>query len=211
LRLIASFLIALAWATSALAQGTLPPEVQAVIDRSKATRVSYAAVLTAEVVRDGQREVGYTAEFQHGSMHRAEVPATRAIGNCDSGDMEIYEVASARVVETNDHSDGMCGIAMNIDPPISGRMLPPVTGDYGRADVIELIGADFLRRYAVTDDGIIVAEAWVPRRPDVHFSLRTMTAIVGRGSQNPAMFEHQSLGRSFAEAILGAQVSRPAH
>jgi len=200
LRLRAAILVGLAWSVPALAQSALPPEVQAVVDRSKASRSDYSVTMTAEVVRNGQRVIEVQAELQQGALHRVEVPARRVIANCDTGESYDYEIASGRVVNTNDQSDSVCGIAMAADPPISGRLLAPVTGDYGRADVIELVGSNFIRRYAVTPDGIIVAQAYVPRRPEVGFSLRTLTVTVSRGPQDPTMFDRRSLDRAFASA-----------
>jgi hypothetical protein len=63
-----------------------------------------------------------------------------------------------------------------------------------------LTGTNFIRRYAVTSDGIIVATAYVPLRPDVHFSLRTLSVTVSRGRQNPEMFDPASLSRAFVSA-----------
>jgi hypothetical protein len=200
LRLRAAILLGLAWSAPALAQSALPPEVQAVIDRSKTTRANYSVTMTAEVVRDGQRVIELEAEFQQGALHRVEVPARRVLSNCDTGESYTYEIASARMESNVDQSDSVCGIALAADPPISGRLLAPVTGDYGRADVIELVGGNFIRRYAVTADGIIVALAYVPRRPEVGFSLRSLSVTVSRGPQDPAMFDRRSLDRAFASA-----------
>ena len=56
---------------------------------------------------------------------------------------------------------------MGGDPVISAKMLPPVSGPYGRADRIELTSESFTRHYSVTPDGIIVADDYVPNGPDV--------------------------------------------
>ena len=128
-------------------------------------------------------------------------PARRVLSKLRYGRIAIvYEVASARMVSASDQSGRVCGIDLAADPPLSGRLLAPVMGDYGRADVIELVGNNFIRRYAVTPDGIIVASAYVPRRPDVSFSLRTLTANVSRGHQDLTMFDPRSLDRAFASA-----------
>ncbi|HEX6375188.1 MAG TPA: hypothetical protein VFZ91_05665 [Allosphingosinicella sp.] len=185
-------------ASSGCGAGGLPPDVQAVVDRSHSSRANYAVILTVEVIRDGRRTVETNAEFHQGPMHRVEVPHMRVLTNCETGAAQAYDVAAAAPVEGPDPGAATCGVAVGADRVLSGRRLEPVEGPYGRADVIELTGEDFVRRYAVTDDGIIVANEYRPRRPEVGLSLRTLAASVRRGPQDPAMFVPASLDRAFA-------------
>jgi len=178
----------------------LPPNVQAVLDRSRSTRANYSVVVTAEVSWDENRWTETQAEYQQGPLHRVEVARTRILANCDTGRAYVYDVRAGHLVAPPPSGTGACGVDINADQVMSGRLLEPVTGSYGRADVIELTGVNFIRRYAVTGDGIIVATAYVPRRPDVHFSMRTVTVAVTRGRQNPEMFDPRSLDRAFASA-----------
>ena len=187
----------------------LPAGVQAVIDRSRSTRADYAVVLSAEVVRNGTRAIEIDAEFQQGPLHRVEVPAMRVLANCDTGEAYVYDVLAGHLVDRPDTAAGACGISLGVDQVISGRLLNPVNGTYGRADVIELTGTNFVRRYAVTEDGIIVAEAYVPRRADVTFSLRTLGVAVSRGRQDPAMFDRGSLSRAFASGPPSGELNNP--
>lgn len=193
-------LLAVTVGASACAQEPIPSDVQAVIDRSHNSRANYAVFLTSEVFRGDERRVEVNAEFQQGAMHRVEVPDARILSNCETGTGFTYDVRQQRFVDSPKMSGGACGIAIGADEPFSAKMLEPITGTFGRADVIELTGAKFVRRYAVTDDGIIVANDYEPRRADVPFALRTLSVKVVRGTQDAAMFEPKSLSKAFAPA-----------
>ena len=208
---LAAFLLGLAWSGAAAAQSALPSEVQAVVDRSKTTRVSYRVVTTSEISSNGNRWTETEAEFQQGSMHRVEVPATRVLANCDTGEAYVFAVLAGHLVNNPAIGAGACGIDMAVDHVISGRLLEPVSGDYGRADVIELTGTNLIRRYAVTEDGIIVATAYVSRRAENPYSMRTLTVTVTRGRQDPAMFEPGSLERYFVAGPPSPESVRPAN
>jgi len=170
-----------------------------VIDRSFATRGSYRLVTRVELVVDGRRSTDTTVEFRQGGMYRVENFLRRVLINCDTSETATYEIAAARIVSREDQS-GACGVALHADPVQSARMLAPVTGPYGRADVFELTGADYVRRYVVTGEGIVIDNEWTPRRPEVGFSIRTLSVKLTRGPQDPAMFAQSSLGRPFAPA-----------
>ncbi len=193
------FLVGLAGAAGACAQDPIPSDVQAVIDRSFATRGSYRVVTRVELVIDGRRSTDTTVEFRQGAMYRVENSFRRMLINCDTRETATYEIATARIVSREDQS-GVCGVALHADPVQSARMLAPVIGPYGRADVFELTGADYVRRYVVTDEGIVIDNEWTPRRADVGFAIRTLSATVTRGPQDPAMFVESSLGRAFTPA-----------
>jgi hypothetical protein len=195
-------ILALGLTAAASPPPPVPKDVQAVIDRSHRARGDYAVFLTTEVATPARRWTEVDAEFQHGAMHRIEVPTVRTIVNCDTGAETVYDVHKADYRE--DGSVGStCGIAVDADPIVSARMLEPVSGVYGRADRIELIGEKFVRRYTVTTDGIIVGNDYAPRRVDIGFALRTVSVVVRRAAQPPAMFARESLARPFAPAADG--------
>jgi hypothetical protein len=191
-------LFALSVASCAGAQPPLPKEVQAVIDRSHNARGSYAVVLTTEVTTTDAHWTEKDAEFQQGARHRIEVPALRTLNDCDTRKSTAYDVLHHRYLDENGSVKGVCGIDVDADRALSGRMLEPVTGSYGRADRIELTGEKFVRRYAVTADGVIVANDYIPRNARVGFSLKTVGTVLKRGPQDPAMFTRESLQRAFA-------------
>jgi hypothetical protein len=201
-------LLTLALATSACAQAPLPKEVQAVIDRSHNSRADYAVILKVDVVHSGVRSTEVNAEFQQGAMHRVEVPRRRVLANCDTGEGAVYDVTNARFVDEPGNVKGACGIDVGADRIVSARMLPPLSGPFGRADRIEMTGANFVRHYAVTPDGIIVSDDYLPQDGDVDFSLQTVSSVVKRGPQPPAMFARDSLTRDFASEALAASGAR---
>lgn len=132
-------------------------------------------------------------------MHRVETSYGRVIANCDTGDTVTYILAENRIGRSPGNDRGACGVG-NPEPVLSSRM-PPATGPWGRADVIELTGRDYVRRYVVTEDGILVVGDWTPRRPDVGFAIKTLRVVVTRGAPDPAMFEEASLRRAFAQPL----------
>jgi hypothetical protein len=190
---------ALFFAGPVLAQEPMSPEVRAVIARSRNPAVDYSVVRAERVTYQGRTFEQTAAEYERGAMHRVEVMPARAIARCGTGPSVSYFPAQDRI-ERFDSDNGACGIG-DSEPVLSSRMLPPVTGPWGRADVIELTGADFVRRYVVTDDGILVSSDYTPRRADVGFAVRTLRVVVRRGTPDPAMFEEDSLRRTFAEPL----------
>ena len=199
--------LALAFGSSASAQPPVPKDVQAVIDRSHDMRADYAVFLTTEIATPARRWTEVQAEFQRGASHRIEVSMARTLNNCDSGDSIVYDVAHSRYPDDGSIR-GVCGIDVSADPILSARMLEPISGPYGRADRIELTGEKFVRRYAVTPDGIIVGSDYIPRRPEIGFSMRTLKVEVRRGAQDPAMFTRASLARAFAPAADAGATSK---
>jgi len=170
----------------------VPPAVQAVIDRSHATRADYAVILRVQTMRNGVAGVEDDAEYQLGRMHRVEVPATRVLADCDIGLSIIFDVAQAKLMVNQQLGSGACGIAVDADKVITGRMLPPIRGSFGTADVIELIGEKLIRRYAVTPDGIIVSNDWIARGTGTYL-LKTQSVRVVRGKLDPKLFKTASL------------------
>lgn len=198
-------LLALALGTSACGQAPLPKDVQAVIDRSHNSRANYAVILKVEADYSGAHSSELNAEFQQGAMHRVEVPTRRVLANCDTGEGSVYDVPNARYIDDANSAKAACGIFMGGDPVTSAKMLPPVSGPYGRADRIELTSKSFTRHYSVTPDGIIVADDYIPNSSDVRFSTRTVGAIVKRGPQPAEMFTRESLVRAYASSTAGAE------
>lgn len=168
-------------------------DVQAVIDRSHATRVNYTVVLRVRVVRNGVASIEDNAEYQLGKMHRVEVPSTRVLANCDTGQSIIFDVAQSKLKVDDNLGGGACGIAVNADKVISARRLAPIKGSFGTADVIELVGENLVRRYSVTPDGIIVSNDWMLRGSDGTFVLKTLSTKLVRGRPDPRLFKTASL------------------
>ena len=191
--------MSLALAALLVVTGSVPPglpaPVQEVVDRSHTTRANYSVVLRVRVLRDGVANIEDNAEYQLGRMHRVEVPATRVLANCDTGQNILYDVASAKLRLDPGTGGTACGIAVNIDRLIGGRMLAPIKGSFGTADVIELVGERLVRRYAVTHDGIIVSNDWMLRDPPNTVLIKTLSSRLVRGKPDPRLFKTASLAR----------------
>ncbi|HVQ06910.1 MAG TPA: hypothetical protein VMS43_00595 [Allosphingosinicella sp.] len=185
-------------ACSSQAQEPVPPEVRAVIERSRHPTTDYTSLHVDRVVSGNERFTATTAEYHRGTQHRIETRPTRTLIDCATGAAIVYDV-SAATTERMEGGAGMCGIA-DSEPVLSGRLLPPETGRFGRTDIVELTGPDFVRRYAVTEDGILASANYEPRRADVPTRVETVHAEIRRGSPDPAMFEEASLARAFAPA-----------
>ncbi len=182
------------------AQQPVSPEVQAVIARTYNPPADYSVVQAVRVTEAGETTVRTSAEYERGDMHRVETANARVIANCGTGDTVNYILAEDRVERSPGNDGGACGVG-NPEAVLSSRMLPQVTGPWGRAHVIELTGRDYVRRYVVTEDGILVSGDWTPRRPDVGFAIKTLRVVVTRGAPDPAMFEETSLRRAFAQPL----------
>ena len=208
MRLAVGFLAALLLPAAVFAQDGMSPEVRVVFERSRAPAADFSMIHTGRAIVHGANSIDVSAEFHRGSMHRVETAQQRVIANCRTGERIVYDVRADRIERSVRRDGGACGIG-NPEAVLSSRLLPPVTGPWGRADMIELTGPDFVRRYAVTDDGILVAGDYIPRRPDVGLTIETVSAEVTRATPDAAMFEEGSLRRAFGPTRGGETPSRP--
>lgn len=196
-RFAAILAVALA-ACSAQAQDPITPEVRAVIERSRNPTTDYTSLQVVRVTSGNERFIATSAEYHLGTRHRVETRPTRTLIDCATGLAIVYDVR-AGTTRRMAGGQGMCGIA-DAEPVQSSRLLPAETGRLGRTDIVELTGPDFVRRYAVTQDGILASTNYTPRRADVPTRVETLHAEIRRGSPDPAMFEEASLARAFAPA-----------
>jgi hypothetical protein len=208
LRLAACVFTALALTAAASAQEPIAGPVRAVIERSRAPTVDHSLVTTTRATVYGATSLHTTAEFHRGSMHRVETAENRVIANCATGERIVYYMLENRIERSRRDDGGACGIG-NPEPVLSSRMLPRVTGPWGPADVIELTGADFVRRYAVSEGGVLLSSDYVPRRSDVGLAIETVRVQVTRGTPDAAMFEESSLRRAFARPIAQSATPSP--
>lgn len=185
-------------ACSSRAQEPVPPEVRAVIERSRRPTADYTSIHVIQVTSGGERFIATSAEYHRGTRHRIETRPTRILIDCATGAAIVYDVHTG-TTERKEGATGMCGIA-DAEPVLSSRLLPAETGRFGRTDIVELTGPDFVRRYAVTQDGILASSNYMPRRPDVPTRVETLRAEIRRGPPDPALFEEASLARAFAPA-----------
>jgi hypothetical protein len=183
-------------AAPATAQDAMPPEVRAVIERSRHPTTDYTNVQVIRVVDGSERFTTTSAEYHGGGRHRTESNRMRMLVDCETDTATVYNVASAQT-GLFQFNRGMCGITDG-ETVLSSRLLPAETGPWGRTDVIELTGPDFVRRYAVTEDGIVASANYLPRRPDFPHRVETLYTQIRRGSPDAEMFEEASLARAYA-------------
>jgi hypothetical protein len=195
-RLAAILAVALA-ACPAHAQQPVPSEVRAVIERSRHPTSDYTVFRVDRVESGSERFTATTAEYHRGRQHRIETPPKRVLVDCDTGLAIVYDVPTGRIERME--STGLCGIA-DAEPILSSRLLPREAGPLGRTDVVELTGPNFVRRYAVTQEGILATANYTPRRPDEPYRVETLHAEIRRGPPDPAMFEEASLAHAYAPA-----------
>ena len=185
-------------AAPAVAQDTMSAEVRAVIERSRHPTTDYSNVQVATVI-DGDRHFTATvAEYHRGGRHRTETSVSRMLIDCATDTAAVYDLASGQTGLFHLDS-GMCGIS-DAEPVLSSRLLPAETGPWGRVDIVELTGPDFIRLYAVTQDGILASSSYLPRRPDFPHRVETIHTEIRRGPPDAAMFEEASLARAYAPA-----------
>lgn len=170
--------------------------MRAVIERSRNPTTDYTSFHVDRVVSGDERFTATTAEFHRGAWHRIEAGQTRVLVNCETGAAISYDVTTGRT-ERRQGAAALCGIA-DAEPILSSRLLPAETGRFGSTDMVELTGLDFVRRYAVTHDGILASANYTPRRPDHPYRVETLHAEIRRGPPDPAMFEEASLARAYA-------------
>ena len=203
----AALVAALAFATPACAQpppepppqqDPITPQVRAIIERSRNPTTDYSNLQTIRVLDGNRRFTATSNEFHRGRQHRIETLRSRMLVNCDTGLALVYDIAS-RTSQRMENGQGMCGIT-DSEPVQSSRLLPAETGPWGRVDIVELTGPDFVRRYAVTQDGILTSSNYQPRRPDFPHRVETIHTEIRRGSPDAAMFEESSLARAYAPA-----------
>jgi hypothetical protein len=177
-------------------QDPISSEVRAVIERSRNPTTDYSNFQTIRVLDGDQRFTAASNEFHRGRQHRIETSRSRMLVDCDTGLALVFDIATG-TSQRMENGQGMCGIT-DSEPVMSSRLLPAETGPWGRVDIIELTGRDFVRRYAVTQDGILASSNYQPRRPDFPHRVETIHTEIRRGSPDPAMFEEASLARAYA-------------
>jgi hypothetical protein len=185
-------------ACSGQAQDPVSPEVRAVIERSRHPTTDYTALYVDRVMTGREASSQTSAEYHRGTHQRSETPYGRALLNCATGTEVVYEVRTGKITRREGAAD-RCGIAYS-ERILHSRLLPAETGRFGRTDIIELTSRDYVRHYAVTQDGILARSDFVSRRPDNRHGIETIHVEIRRGSPDPAMFEEASLARAFAPA-----------
>lgn len=132
----------------------------AVVGRTRTTSATYATYSRVfALTDDGDADNGWAAEFHSGDWHRNESAKFRVIANCRTHVGYAFDVESQQLQKAPDIYKGACGI---VDAPdvIATDRLAPVTGKYGRLDVVRITDTRFTRFYAIDAHGVIVRSIW---------------------------------------------------
>jgi hypothetical protein len=179
-------------------QDPISSGVRAVIERSRNPTTDYSNLQTTRVLDGDRRFTAVSNEFHRGRQHRIDTSRSRMLVDCDTGLALVFDIAT-QTSQRMENGQGMCGIA-DSEPVLSSRLLPSETGPWGRVDIVELTGPDFVRRYAVTQDGILASSSYLPRRADFPHRVETVHTEIRRGPVDAALFEEASLARAYAPA-----------
>lgn len=184
-----------------LAQDYVLPEVRAVMERVNTPAGDYSVVRTLRLTEEGHATREWTgAEYRRGPMLRTEVGPYREIENCETGERSYYSPTDDAIRSTPPFLAG-CYLP-GLEPLTSTRMLPRVRGPWGRADVIEVTGQNFVSRFVVTEDGILVSYVNRPRPGrSGGVTIETRRVVVTRGTPDAAIFEPESLRRAVTQPL----------
>jgi hypothetical protein len=192
--LAAALLSALAGAAQAYA---VDAQAQAVIDRSKAARQTYALYEWTRISRPGEQPVEqWSAEFNHGGRHRVEIPQIRVIADCDTGAGVVFTVPLQRREPSPDTAKVACGISTEAEL-LAGKWLGEVDTPFGVADRIQLTDAQLVRTYDVIKSGVIVHTEFHARGPGEPEVLSSRAVAVLPELPAGDLFSDASLDRSF--------------
>lgn len=170
-----------------------------VIERTKTTRVPYTVSMLIRLTLDGRTITDTNSEFHSWPMHRVEATGTNVVANCETGSGTVMNLSTGEVESVPSAGAAACGIA----PPGAGlravRYLESRESRFGQLDVIELEDGEFLRRYEVTQDGIIVAAWYLPHEDGPRYE--TLSTVLNRGEPAPALFDERNLDQTFARPV----------
>lgn len=127
------------------------PKVQAVIERSKKVRTTYAVYQWQRITLEGApvREE-WAAEFNSGNLHRVETVPGRAVANCETMTGSYLSLARQTVATGPRYADGACGIA-TWRPLVGQTWLGVVQTPFGKADRVRLVDSDYIRTYDINE------------------------------------------------------------
>ncbi|HEX4097491.1 MAG TPA: hypothetical protein VHX64_12230, partial [Caulobacteraceae bacterium] len=92
----------------------LPPDVAAVVDRTKSTRATYAIYTWIRISRPGQPpHEEWSAEFNSGALHRVETPRDRVVANCEARTGSALSLVTGKVRTGPEVAEAACGIDTN--------------------------------------------------------------------------------------------------
>jgi hypothetical protein len=180
------------------------PRVQAVIDRSKAARQTYALYVWGRTTHPGAPPVEqWSAELNQGAFHRVETPQVRVVANCETGAGVVFMIATATREASPDTGKTACGISTRA-ALLDGAWLGEVDTPFGKADRIQLTDAELVRTYDVTKAGVIVRTEFHARGPGEPEVVSSHAVAVLPEIPAGAVFDDALLEQSFVPAAYKA-------
>ena len=175
---------------------TLTGQVKAVVDRTKATRETYAVYNWNEMTDDGRPVQEWGAEFHSGDKHRVETPRDRVIADCRAQTGIALHLATNEVVEGPVVARGACGIS-TARPFVAAEGLGSVTTPLGAADRVRLADKNNIRTYDISPAGVILRATYAKNTPDKPLVLSSEAVAVLGQLPAPDIFDRASLYKSF--------------
>lgn len=175
---------------------TLTGQVKAVVDRTKATRETYAMYSWNEMPGGGQPIQEWGAEFHSGDKHRVETPRDRVIADCRAQTGVALNLATGEVVEGPVVARGACGIS-TARPFTSAEWLGPVRTPLGSAERIRLSDNNNIRTYDISPTGVILRATYAENTASKPISLTSEAVAVLAQLPAPDIFDRASLSKSY--------------
>lgn len=166
---------------------------EAIANRTRTTTSTYAAYEWGGAVNeDGSTEEHWTAEFHSGDWHRMEAPKMRVVANCRTHVGFFYDVTKNETTDAPNAYRGACRIYASPDVASTVR-LPTVESAFGRLDRIQITDQEFVREYAITSRGVIMASDWNAKSGLKVPCIRSRTFAVLGILPKGAIFSRESL------------------
>lgn len=193
---LAAGLILTAAACSPPAKPVSDPRVDAVLERSRTTKATYAVYAWVRVERPNEDPTEeWSTEFHSGDKHRVETPAERVVADCAAETGKALTIATGEMLEGPEFARAACGVNSNkpfLEKAYVGSRETPT----GRVDRIRLTDPDLIRIYDIDQNGVIVGTTFKLRRENNRTVLSVLKTVVESELPASDMFDEASLQRS---------------
>ncbi|WP_374279731.1 hypothetical protein [Novosphingobium sp.] len=146
---------------AAMATGGAAPAATAdeVIARTRTTSATYSAYFWNVITfPDGETIAEWSAEFHKGRLHRVETPRDRIVANCADGTGTHFNLMTGELRRGPEVARSACGIDANgavLSAEVTGQV-PHRFAAPGMATALRLVGAETVRTYTVSPDGVLL-------------------------------------------------------
>ncbi|PVM84075.1 hypothetical protein DDF62_24060 [Caulobacter radicis] len=193
---VAAGMILMVAACAPPAKPASDPRVDAVIERSRTTRATYAVYAWVRVERPNEGAMEeWSTEFHSGDKHRVETPADRVVADCATGTGKTLTIATGEILAGPEYARAACGV--NSNRPILEKAYVGSRGTpTGRVDRIRLTDAGLIRIYDIDQNGVIVGTTFKLRHENNRTVLSMLKVVVEGDLPATDIFDHASLQRS---------------